>query len=341
MHFDIKKQIQMCFNFVHLSIKKISERDIIFKTSLVVMSILVAFFIIYITLLRAPSNFPVNKLIEIKKGMSLARVSEYLKKTGVIRSELLFESFVTTFAGDNGAISGEYFFSSSISSWSVAKKITRGDYGLTPIKITIPEGSTIYDIARLFENKFSHFDSVEFLKIVADKEGYLFPDTYLFLPNVKANQVAREMQENFKRKINGIKKEIISFGKPLNDDIIMASILEKEARTTESRRMISGILWKRIDIGMPLQVDAVFPYINGKNTYTLTLKDLKIDSPYNTYKHKGLPIAPISNPGLDAIKAAINPKISKNLYYLSDKFGNIHYATDFSMHKKNRRLYLN
>ncbi len=92
---------------------------------------------------------------------------------------------------------------------------------------------------------------------------------------------------------------------------------------------------------MPLQVDAVFPYINGKNTYTLTLKDLKIDSPYNTYKYKGLPVGPISNPGLDSIVAAMNPEGSENLYYLSDRAGNMYYAEDFDAHRKNKRLYLN
>ena len=92
---------------------------------------------------------------------------------------------------------------------------------------------------------------------------------------------------------------------------------------------------------MPLQVDAVFPYINGKNTYTLTLDDLKIDSPYNTYKYKGLPVGPIANPGIEAIKAAVTPEESPYLYYLSDRNGNMYYAENFEEHKKNKRLYLN
>jgi UPF0755 protein len=121
----------------------------------------------------------------------------------------------------------------------------------------------------------------------------------------------------------------------------MASLVEEETRTPADRRLVAGILWKRIKLGMPLQVDAVFPYINGKNTYEVTARDLKIDSPYNTYLYPGLPIAPIANPGLDSIKAAIEPAESPYLYYLSDRAGAMHYAKTFEEHKRNRELYLN
>lgn len=294
----------------------------------------------YLFVYRAPTNFPVGRLVSIEEGMGLSKISRSLKEASVIRSEILFEFFVTILSGDGGALHGDYFFNRKISVFGVAKKITRGEFGLTPIKIRIPEGATIYDIANLFEEKFSKFNGVEFLKEVRTEEGYLFPDTYFFLPNTKYNQVINDMKGVFASKIKEIDDEIKLSGKSLEDIIIMASILEKEARTTESRRIISGILWKRIEIGMPLQVDAVFPYINGKNTYELTLDDLKIDSPYNTYKYKGLPIGPIANPSLDSIKAAVGPTESEYFFYLSDKEGNMYYAKDFEGHKKNRKLYL-
>lgn len=120
----------------------------------------------------------------------------------------------------------------------------------------------------------------------------------------------------------------------------MASLLEEEARTTETRKMVSGILWKRLSAGMPLQVDAVFPYIIGKNTFEITLKDLEFDSPYNTYKYKGLPPGPISNPGKDSILAAIYPTKSDYWFYLSDKNGLMHYAITFDEHKINKAKYL-
>ena len=301
----------------------------------------VVFFVFfYLFLFRAPGDFPAGRMVEIEEGMSLSEISKHLKDSSVIRSELLFESFVTVLAGDTGVLHGEYFFGKHPSAFSIAKKVTKGEYGLDPVRITIAEGSTIYDIARRFREKFPKFDSVAFLKDARSMEGYLFPDTYLFLPNVKEDQVIREMRAVFDSKVSELEEDISVFGKPAEDIIIMASILEKEARATESRRIIAGILWKRIEIGMPLQVDAVFPYINGKNTYTLTLEDLKVDSPYNTYKYKGLPVGPIASPGFDSIKAAVTPIPSSYLFYLSDSSGKMHYAEDFEEHKKNKRLYL-
>lgn len=125
----------------------------------------------------------------------------------------------------------------------------------------------------------------------------------------------------------------------ISDVIIMASILEGEA-LPKDRQVVAGILWKRLSIGMPLQVDATFRYINGKGTYDLTADDLKIDSPYNTYIHKGLPPGPISNPGIDAISASLNPIPTKYLYYLTEKDGTIHYAKTFTEHIANKNKYL-
>jgi len=115
-------------------------------------------------------------------------------------------------------------------------------------------------------------------------------------------------------------------------------LIEKEVPDSDDRKIVSGILWKRLELGMALQVDAVFPYITGKQK--VLLEDLKIDSLYNTYLHKGLPPGPISNPGLDAIDAARNPKESPYLYYLSGNDGKTHFAKTFSEHLRNKEKYL-
>ena len=120
----------------------------------------------------------------------------------------------------------------------------------------------------------------------------------------------------------------------------MASLLEREVPLTYDRRVVAGILWKRIRLGMPLQVDAVFPYIIGKNSFNLTKSDLATDSPYNTYLYKGLPAGPIANPGLDAILAAVTPLPTSYLYYLSDKYGNLHYSATYEQHLANKHKYL-
>ena len=125
-----------------------------------------------------------------------------------------------------------------------------------------------------------------------------------------------------------------------SDIVIVASILEKEVKTSESRAIVSGILWKRLALGMPLQVDATLGYITGKTSAELTIDNLNADSPYNTYRNKGLPPTPISNPGLLALDAALHPKSSPYLYYLSDNNGVIHYAVTFEEHKANKARYL-
>ena len=122
--------------------------------------------------------------------------------------------------------------------------------------------------------------------------------------------------------------------------VTMASILEKETKVGEDRAVVSGILWKRVSIGMALQVDAVFGYIHNTDTYHPSLDDLEVDSPYNTYRNPDLPPGPIGNPGIDALRAALSPVSSKYLYYLSGKDGTVHYAETFEGHKKNRELYL-
>ena len=118
----------------------------------------------------------------------------------------------------------------------------------------------------------------------------------------------------------------------------MASILEKEARKLETRKVIAGILWKRIEIGMPLQVDAVFGYIHATSTYSPTFEDLEVDSPYNTYTNRGLPPGPIGNPGLESIRAALEPTKTPYLYYLTGKDGFMYYAKTFDQHVANRRF---
>ena len=148
------------------------------------------------------------------------------------------------------------------------------------------------------------------------------------------------MNNNFNEKIASTPSIATSTFK-LKDIIIMASLVELEARTTESRKIIAGILWKRLSLGMPLQVDSVFLYINGKNTYELTTMDLKIKSPYNTYLYKGLPRGPIGNPGLDALQSTVDPTKTKYLYFLSSHDGAMHYAKTFEEHKRNREKYLN
>ncbi|MDP6387764.1 MAG: endolytic transglycosylase MltG [Candidatus Pacebacteria bacterium] len=311
------------------------------KTVALLILLFVALISFYTTVFRAPAQFPVGETVTVEEGETLSSVAEFLKEQNVIRSSLWFESMVILLNSEKGALSGDYFLERKESVFSIAQRITKGDFDLNLMRIVIPEGATADEISQIFEKKFESFDKDEFLALVDGGEGYLFPDTYFFLPNVKAKEVLRVLENTFVERLVEVDVEIREFGRPIDEIINMASILEKEARTMETRRTVAGILWKRLDIGMPLQVDAVFGYVNGKNSFQLTLEDLEDDHPYNTYTNTGLPPTPIANPGLDSIRAAVNPIETDYLYFLSDKNGNMHYSKTFNEHVRKKKIYLN
>ncbi|MFH0846153.1 MAG: endolytic transglycosylase MltG [Patescibacteria group bacterium] len=295
----------------------------------------------YFYLIKAPSHFPIGSIITVEEGVTLNQVADDLRVKKVIKSPFIFSSLAKLLMNERGVMAGDYFFEKDYSVVRIAWRTIRGKWGITPTRVRIVEGATIFDVAETLKKYFDIFDKERFIRLAEKEEGFLFPDTYYFLPNVSPETVIKTMKNNFNNKIQEIAEEINDSGKTLEEIVIMASILEKEARTLKSKQIISGILWKRIDINMPLQVDAVFPYIMGKNTYQLTLDDLKTESPYNTYANKGLPIGPIANPSIYSLLAAATPITTDYLFYLSDRSGNMYYAEDFEGHKMNRYLYMN
>lgn len=309
------------------------------KVVLFAVVVFILLFVLYVSSLRAPADFPEGKTVVLEEGATLSEIAIQLERDNVVRSAFWLKNIVIV-GGEEAVIAGDYFFDTKKNVFKIARAITAGDFDVAPISIRIPEGATNNDMALIFAKHLDNFDPETFLTLVNGKEGYLFPDTYFFLTKTKADEVARVLEKTFFRRIANIRQDILRFGASLDDVVIMASLLEKEARTTETRRIIAGILWKRIEIGMPLQVDAVFGYINGKGSFQLTLDDLDIDSPYNTYRYKGLPVGPISNPGLDALLAAVTPTESEYLYFLSDKSGTMHYSETFEEHKRKKQLYL-
>jgi UPF0755 protein len=290
----------------------------------------------YALFIKAPFAFPSGTLVPIAEGMTVQEAGESLRAQNVLHSPLVFRVFVELLGGAGGVRAGEYVFSHKLPVFAVAWRMTRGDFGLTPAAVTIPEGSSSYEIAALLSARFPGFDAERFLDLAKAEEGYLFPDTYFFLQNVSSETVVATMRRTFDTRIMELESELASSTYPLADALIMASLLEKEARTSETRRAIAGILWKRIEMGMPLQVDAVFGYIAGTSTFHPSFGDLEVESPYNTYRNKGLPPGPIGNPGLSAIRDAISPVESEYLFYLTDEEGVMHYARTFEEHKRNK-----
>jgi len=286
-----------------------------------------------------PADFPGGKIFTVSSGQTLEEISSELRGLGYIRSTFIFKESVRIGLGrERGAIAGDYFFEKPLNAFVIAKRIVTGEANLTSIRVTIPEGLNKFETAEILDKRLPNFVVEDFLKMAP--EGQLFPDTYFFASNNDAEFVVGVMVKNFDEQIKNLEKQLNLFGKTLDDVIKMASIVETEARETETRKIIAGILWKRLEMNMPLQVDVSFKYINGKNTYELTKEDLTIDSPYNTYVYTGLPPTPVANPGLDSILASIEPTESNYLFFLSDKNGSMHYAETFEEHKENKIKYL-
>lgn len=302
------------------------------------------FIVSYTLFWRAPRPFPEQALVSIERGETLSEISNSLEQNRIIRSDFWLKAFVMFWGGQRGIVAGDYYFPKALSVFSVAEKISKGEFGIIALRITLPEGLSSYEMAEILAKELPKFDADNFLSEVSanNYEGYLFPDTYFFTPNTKASDVILAMRENFARQIKTYEKDITDSGRELNEIVIMASIIEDEANSSlESKRIVSGILWKRLREDMPLQVDAPFIYHNGKNSYTLTKEDLGENHEYNTYTNKGLPPTAITNPGIDSLRAAIAPTNTDYLYFLSDKNGALHYAKDFEGHKRNRELYIN
>lgn len=297
-----------------------------------------AVYILFFTLFAAPAYFPTGAYIEVEEGASLKTIAEKFEDLGIVADASRFRT-VTRLLGDETRIpAGYYYFSRKENMIWVAMRVLNGDFETTPVKVTVPEGATVVDIARLLVINVPEFDRREFMERA--REGYLFPDTYFFRPGQSTEAILSVFENNFRSKMLRLQNEILKSGHTLDEIVIMASILEKEASKTADRKMIAGVLWHRIDIGMPLQVDAVFPYYLGRNTFEVTKADLRDDHPYNTYTNKGLPPGAIGNPGLDTILAAAQPTKSNYVYFLSDRNGNFHYSVTYEGHLANKRKYL-
>lgn len=309
----MEENIQTENNFLDKGNKKNAFKKIIFlMITFLGFLILATYFIFF----RIPNDFPSGKIINIKEGSSLRTFSKVLSDEGVISSRQVFEAFVIILGDEKHLIPGDYLFKEKLYVFEVAKRVLNGEKGLAPIKLTIPEGFTNLDIALLAESKFSNFDKARFLSNA--KEGYLFPDTYFFLTTDSDKEILEKLSNTFEQKMKIYEQDVLKSGKNFHDILVMASIVEREAKGDDDRAEISGILWKRIAIGMPLQADA---------------------API-TYKEKGLPEEAISNPGLASILASIYPKNSPYLYYIHDKDGNIYFARTFAEHRKNIEKYL-
>ena len=276
----------------------------------------VLFLIILAFGVAPPSRFPTGSIVSVPEGSGLYSLAEELKVARVIRSPFWFRVVAIMLRGERKMKAGEYYLLKPESSIILAWRIFHGDFQIESIKVTIPEGFTVEKISNLFDERFVFFDNEMFKKIAP--EGYLFPETYFVPVSATATSTIKLMRDIFVRKIFPLMPEVELSGKSLEEIITMASLIEGEANNQDDREIVSAVLWKRLKLGMPLQVDV----------------EMK------TYEFQGLPTSPINNPGLLSIQAAIHPTTTPYLYYLTGKDKKMHYAKTFDEHKENVVKYL-
>ncbi len=309
---------------------------------LIVSSVLIIFFaflgINYIREQFLPVSLD-SKSIDflIPKGASVSTIGNNLEKKGLIKNSIGFKFYVQVTNSQNKIQAGEFQLSPSLSLIQVVDQLKKGP---KEIWVTIPEGLRKEEIAAKFAVTLEK-DQIfidEFLDLTVDSEGYLFPETYLFPKTATAAQVVNKLISTFNLKIEKVTYQ----------QLIMASMLERETFSDSEKPIVAGVLYKRIENGWPLQVDATLQYAKDSAKYKVQSAenkywdpiyslDKEIDSAFNTYKNLGLPPSPIASPGLSSIQAAINPESSDYWYYIH---GKIHFAKTLEEHNQNIDKYL-
>ena len=283
-----------------------------------------------------------EEIVEVAEGDSFYGILDKLSEEGKIKNKFLVKLYLKICGIKPEVLEGTYKLNKSMTLNEFVNLLT--DSNKDKVYITIPEGYTIDDIAEKLEennicNSKEFIDSVknyELPKYISNNpnkrynlEGFLFPDTYSFNENENADFVVKTMINRFEE----VWQELVqSLNLSIADDEIekivnVASIIEKEAVVDSERSFISSVIYNRIAIGMPLQIDATVIYSYGYHIEKMYEKHLEIDSPYNTYMYYGLPIGPISNPGRASLMAALKPEKTDYLYYLLES-EYTHYFTD-------------
>lgn len=293
----------------------------------------------------------------IEKGESLKKIGEGLEKEELIKDKNIFILYSFLRNLRKNFLPGKYELKKDLSLKEIINILT--SLSIREKKITFIEGWTAQEIAEFLE-KENFVQKEDFLRKIKEinffkgkyeflndgriknLEGFLFPDTYRFYLEAKSEEIIFKMLNNFDQKLpQDLREEIKKQGKTIFEVLILASIIEKEVPFEKDKYLVADLFYRRLKNGMPLQADSTINYITGKKQRQASLDDLKIDNPYNTYKYKGLPPGPISNPGLDSILAAIYPQKNDWWYFLSKEDGTTIYSRTFEEHKINKTKYLN
>jgi len=263
-----------------------------------------------------------------------------LKEQGYIRSEWAFNHVLESKGWQGKIEPGGYMVSKGMNAWELADTLVNHPYQKW---VVIPEGLRATEIAEKLQKELSLSNLAKGEFLVEAHEGYLFPDTYLLNLDYTGIDIAKRMKSQFDEKTADLFKQADEANIRNDTLIVLASLVQREAANENEMPLIAGVIWNRWLKDMPFQIDATIQYALGEpgNWWPIiTPEDYKLDSPYNTYIHKGRPPTPICSPGLAAIDAVINSQDSEYLYYLHDSQGQIHLAKTYEEHLQNIEEYL-
>ena len=282
------------------------------------------------------------QIFVVQKGEGVREISSRLKQQNLIKDPIVFFLLIgkVGLGIDNKIQAGDHRIARSMTAQEVAKSLT---LATNDVWVTIPEGFRAQEIADILEKNVPGYKN-SWKDILEKNEGYLFPDTYLIPKTSDVNLVLSILKNNFEKKYNTIDSKNSNFSK--EELVTIASLIEREARFAKDRPLVASVIVNRLNNGIKLDIDATVQYVlgyqeNEKRWWkkNLTFEDLKVNSPYNTYRIRGLPPTPISNPGVAALNAALNPAQTDYLYYISDKSGRNHYAETLEAHNANIKKY--
>ena len=282
---------------------------------------------------------------EVTVGSSSRTIAKQLAEQKLIRNEYAFRLAVRYRGTGRHLQAGTYVLRRNMALWDLLNKLEKGQ--VTLISWTVPEGLTTSAIAELWET--SGFGTAEAFRKAAESarllerygltdktvEGYLFPNTYKFAKGTTTEKVVEMMLDEFKQQwTDKFDEDAANLGRTRHEIVTLASVIEKEAQFGMERPRISSVFHNRLTRKWKLQADPTVLYALGNPERPLTKADLQMDSPYNTYKHKGLPPGPIANPGIDAIIAALRPEKTDYLYFVAIGEGKHHFSKTLSEHNR-------
>jgi len=332
--------------------RKLLGRIIIFLFLLLLIISIFSFFYVRAQLFSPVSSDSSEKIFEIKEGQGVLEIVDSLQKEGFLGNKWVILGYLKLKGTGKNLKAGVYLLKKDQRPVDILEEIFSGKTALK--KVTILEGWNTKEIADYLDKrglvgKQNFLDTLkrenwkyDFLENSQSLEGFLFPDTYYISYNASSEEIIKKMLDNFDKKLTpSLKEEIKKQGKSLSEIITLASIVEKEVLKEEDKKIVAGIFWKRISLGMPLEADSTVNYITGKNSSAPTIADTKVNSLYNTYLNKGLPPTPISNPSLPSILAAIYPTDSPYLFFINrqDTKETI-FSKTYEEHLANKEKYL-